>query len=267
MLKQEKITSKPASEIETQLKEENGIYKINAENMHYRELNQLLRTLDRKGAEKIEIHNVYGQRYLGIDLKRSMSIDIFGTPGNDMGAFMNGQKLTVYGNAQDCSGNTMNDGQIIIHGKAGDITGYGMRGGKIFIRDGVGYRTGIHMKEYMSKRPYMVVGGTAQDFLGEYMAGGVLLVLGLTLKAGEKHKARYVGTGMHNGVMYISGEVTHLGKEVKVMDVNKTDLNLIKTLAKEYCDHFNLNLDHVMAREFSKIMPVSHRPYGTVYAY
>ena len=251
----------------SRIKVENGVYKIDTLDLYYRELNQLLRVLDRNGVEKIEIHNVYGQRYIGTDLERSMSINIYGTPGNDMGAFMNGQKLTVHGNAQDCSGNTMNDGQIVIHGHAGDITGYGMRGGKIFIRDDVGYRTGIHMKEYLSKKPFMVVGGTARDFLGEYMAGGVLLVLGLNLKAGEKHQARYVGTGMHNGIMYVSGEITHFGKEVKVMETNKSDLSLIQSLAKEFCDHFNFHIDEVMAREFSKIVPVSHRPYGTVYAY
>jgi glutamate synthase domain-containing protein 3 len=234
---------------------------------HYSELNKLLKILDKAGAEKIEIDNVYGQRYIGTDLKSDLSIDIFGTPGNDLGVFMNGQKLTVHGNAQDCTGNTMNEGQIVIHGRAGDITGYGMRGGKIFVKDDIGYRSGIHMKEYMGKKPYIVVGGTAQDFLGEYMAGGVLLVLGLTLKTGEKHRAKFVGTGMHGGVIYISGEVTNLGKEVKVTDVNNNDLTMIKSLAKEYCTNFNANIDNVMERKYQKIIPVSHRPYGTVYAY
>ena len=244
-----------------------GSYKINAEGLHYRDLNGLLRDLDREGVEKIDLFNVYGQRYIGTNLGTKMAISIKGTPGNDLGAFMDGQKITVYGNAQDCTGNTMNDGQIIVHGRAGDITGYGMRGGKIFIRDDVGYRTGIHMKEYMGKRPYLVAGGTAQDFLGEYMAGGVLVVLGLNLKSGERHKARFVGTGMHGGTIYISGDVTHLGKEVKIMDVNNNDLTLLKSLVREYCGYFNLKVETVMERKYSKIIPVSHRPYGRIYAY
>jgi glutamate synthase domain-containing protein 3 len=246
---------------------ENDVWKINAEGMHYRELNRLLRGLDNNGAEKIEIHNVYGQRYIGTDLEKNMSIDIYGTPGNDLGAFLNGPRLVVHGNAQDGCGNTMNAGQIIIHGHAGDITGYAMRGGKIFIRDDVGYRAGIHMKEFKSKKPCLVVGGTAQDFLGEYMAGGVLVVLGLTLKAEEYHRARFVGTGMHGGIIYVRGEITHLGKEVKVMDVNKSDLKLIQSLVKEFCGCFNFDFNEVMNRKFSKIVPFSHRPYGSVYAY
>jgi glutamate synthase domain-containing protein 3 len=44
-----------------------------------------------------------------------IQIDVYGTPGNDLGAFMSGPKMVIYGNAQDASGNTMNDGEIISH--------------------------------------------------------------------------------------------------------------------------------------------------------
>jgi glutamate synthase domain-containing protein 3 len=267
MIEEEKITAEISAKFLSHVAMENGLWKIDADGMHYRELNNVLRALDHNGAEKIEISNVYGQRYIGTDLDRNLKIDIFGTPGNDLGAFMDGQSVVVHGSAQDCCGNTMNDGQIVVHGHAGDITGYGMRGGKIFIRDDVGYRTGIHMKEFLSKKPYLVVGGTAQDFLGEYMAGGVLLVLGLNLKAEERHKVRFVGTGMHGGVMYVRGDVTHLGKEVKAIDVNNSDLTLIQSLVKEFCGYFNTDFDEVMNRKFLKVVPFSHRPYGSVYAY
>lgn len=267
MIGEEKVTAEISAKFLSHVTEENGVWKIDADGMHYRELNHMLRALDYNGAEKIEIDNVYGQRYIGTNLEKNLKIDIFGTPGNDLGAFMDGQSLVVHGSAQDCCGNTMNNGQIVVHGHAGDITGYGMRGGKIFIRDDVGYRTGIHMKEFLSKKPYLVVGGTAQDFLGEYMAGGVLVVLGLNLKAEERHKARFVGTGMHGGIMYVRGEVTHLGKEVKVIDVNNSDLTLIHTLVKEFCGYFNTDFDEIMNRKFLRIVPFSHRPYGSVYAY
>jgi glutamate synthase domain-containing protein 3 len=180
---------------------------------------------------------------------------------------MDGPNLEIHGNAQDCTGNTMNDGTIIIHGRAGDITGYGMRGGKMFIRDDAGYRTGIHMKEYLDKKPIMVVGGTGQDFLGEYMAGGILLVLGLNLKPGEPHPARFVGTGMHSGVMYIRGEVKNLGKEVKAVETTKADLETISDIVKEYCSYFNADHNQIMQGTFTKLVPFSHRPYGRIYAY
>ena len=53
---------------------------------------------------------------------------------------------------------------------------------KTYLRDDVGYRAGIHMKEYGDKKPVLVIGGTAQDFFGEYMAGGIVILLGLNLK-------------------------------------------------------------------------------------
>jgi glutamate synthase domain-containing protein 3 len=267
VVEEKKLTAESNAKFESHVTQEGGVYKIDAIDLYYKDLNTILRELDRRGAEKVEISNVYGQRYIGTDLKTKIKIDVYGTPGNDLAAFMDGPNLEIHGNAQDCTANTMNDGTIVIHGRTGDITGYGMRGGKMFIRDDSGYRTGIHMKEYMYKKPVMIVGGTGQDFLGEYMAGGILLVLGLTLKEGEHHRARYVGTGMHAGVMYIRGEVTNLGKEVKAMEVNKTDLKTIEALVKEYCGYFNADADKIMKGKFTKLVPYSHRPYGRIYAY
>jgi glutamate synthase domain-containing protein 3 len=264
---QEKTTMQISEKYQKNAQQENDTWKVNVQEMYYKDLNGLLRELDNNGAEKVQLNNVYGQRYIGTDLKTNLKIDIYGTPGNDLAAFMDGPSIEVHGNAQDCTGNTMNSGQIVIHGRAGDITGYGMRGGKIFIRDDVGTRVGIHMKEYLDNKPYMVVGGTAQDFLGEYMAGGVLVVLGLNLKEGEVHKARFVGTGMHAGIIYVRGSISNLGKEVKVMDVDAKDLEQIGSLVKDYCSYFNADYDKIMAGKFVKIVPYSHRPYGRIYAY
>ena len=142
------------------VKETGHAVEIDASGMYYRELNSRMRDLVADGVSKVSIQNVCGQRYIGTDLDRAVEIDIFGTPGNDLGSFMNGPKITVHGNAQDGCGNTMNDGTIVVHGHAGDITGLSARGGKMFVRDDVGYRAGIHMKEYGEKKPVLVIGGT-----------------------------------------------------------------------------------------------------------
>ncbi len=240
---------------------------IDATGVYYRELNSLLRSLDSEGIEKIQISNVYGQRYIGTDLDNHLSIDIYGTPGNDLGAFMNGASITVHGNVQDACGNTMDHGKIVVHGRAGDLVGHSMRGGKIFIRDDAGYRVGIHMKEYVGKRPAIVIGGTAQDFLGEYMAGGVLVVLGLNMKDEIYHNARFVGTGMHGGKMFIRGEVRHLGEEVAIRDLTEEDTALLKGLVEEFCSYYDLDAEKILESKFNKLIPVSSRPYGNLYAY
>jgi len=77
------------------------------------------------------------------------------------------------------------------------VLGYGMRGGKVFIKGDVGYRVGIHMKAYENLVPIMVCGGKSRDFFGEYMAGGLLVLLGMNSQFDGPLVGGYVGTGMH----------------------------------------------------------------------
>jgi len=251
------------------VKETSQIVKIDARGLHYRELNARLREAVTNGTRGIELHHVYGQRYIGTDLDKPVDIEIFGTPGNDLGAFMDGPKIIVHGNAQDGCGNTMNSGEIIIHGHAGDIIGLSARGGKIFVRDDVGYRAGIHMKEYQAQNPVVVIGGTAQDFLGEYMAGGILILLGLNLGEGEYHKARFIGTGMHGGVIYLRGNVKdyQLGKEVGSAPLEEKDYQLLQKLVGEFAAHFGGKSAEILKHDFIKLFPRWLRPYGRLYTY
>ena len=240
---------------------------FDAKGLYYKKLNQEVQTLLASGAAEIRIANVNGQRYIGDGLKSSAHLILEGTPGNDMAAYMDGLEITVEGNAQDAMGNTMNAGKIVVHGHAGDTVGYAMRGGEIYIRDFVGYRVGIHMKEYMDKVPVIVAGGKAGDFLGEYMAGGVIVILGLGLAAGEDIVGSYCGTGMHGGVMYIRGEVPQatLGKEIKILDMTDEDNAKVKIYVRNYVAYFGGSVEEIMAKPFAKLVPFDKRPYGNLY--
>jgi glutamate synthase domain-containing protein 3 len=246
-----------------------SIATIDASGVYYRDLNARLRDLVAEGAQKISLNNVFGQRYIGTDINGPVEIEISGTPGNDLGAFMNGPRITVHGNAQDGCGNTMNEGEIIVHGRAGDTVGLSARGGKIFIRGDVGYRAGIHMKEYQDKRPVIVIGGTAQDFLGEYMAGGILVLLGMGLKDGQAHRTKYVGTGMHGGVIYVHGDIPgyQLGKEVGISDLNEADYDILEVYVREFARLFGYDAQEILDHKFKKLYPRWLRPYGRLYAY
>ncbi|MGB9627624.1 MAG: hypothetical protein ACPL6D_03090, partial [Thermodesulfobacteriota bacterium] len=180
--------------------------EIDSKNLHYRELNEKIHQAIHLGIRHIHLRNVNGQRYIGDGIRGKIRIEIEGVPGNDLGAFMDGPTIITSSNAQDAVANTMNAGKIIIHGDAGDVLGYGMRGGKLFIRGNVGYRVGIHMKSYKKKNPIIIIGGTARDFLGEYQAGGVIILLGLN-RDGDPLTGNYTGTGMHGGVIYLRGDV------------------------------------------------------------
>ena len=134
---------------------------------------------------KAVVNDVNGQRYIGCALEKGKKIAIYGTAGNDMACYLAGGSVEVFGNCQDAVGNTMGGGEIVIHGHTGDALGYGMRDGQIYIRDNACCRAGIHMKEFKGMKPVLVIGQNAGSFLGEYMAGGTIVLLGFNLKRGE----------------------------------------------------------------------------------
>ena len=100
---------------------------IDARGLHFQPLNEAVRSA---GSSPVVIEQCVGQRYIGSGLSEK-TIEINGTPGNALGAYLDGAEIVVHGNAQDATGDTMNEGTICIHGSSGDATGYAMRGGSI----------------------------------------------------------------------------------------------------------------------------------------
>ncbi|OGS20041.1 MAG: hypothetical protein A2252_01990 [Elusimicrobia bacterium RIFOXYA2_FULL_39_19] len=244
--------------------------RIDAKGIHYKELNEKINEVVLSGAKDIVLDNINGQRYIGDNLSGSdVKITINGVPGNDLAAFMDGPTIVVNANAQDALCNTMNSGKVVIHGSVGDIAGYAMRGGKLFIKNNVGYRSGIHMKSYKDLFPVIIVGGTTGDFFGEYMAGGMGIVLGLNSDLKKSVVGNYIGTGMHGGVIYLRGNVEdyQLGKEIKKFDLDDNDRAALKKHLSEFAADLNLDLKDIYNDKFVKLIPYTHRPYGKLYAY
>ena len=234
--------------------------RINAKQMHFHDLNQTIR---QSSAPVIEADGVCGQRYLGCALK-GRELILRGTPGNALGAYLDGGRITVYGNAQDAVGDTMNDGEIVIHGNAGDAAGYAMRGGRIYVRGNAGYRAGIHMKAYQKKLPVLVIGGMAGSFLGEYQAGGTIIVLGIG-NHGKTPVGNFCGTGMHGGKIYLRcNELPHdLPKQVVGQEVS--DLSEILPYIDEFCDVFGQERKEILSHRFYLLTPDSKNPYHQLY--
>jgi len=245
---------------------------VDATRLHYRELNESLRAALVEGASDITVKGVRGQRYIcaGFKTDRPATVTIEGVPGNDLAAFMNAPlTIRVRGNAQDGVANTMNEGKIIIEGDAGDVLGYSMRGGKLFIRGNAGYRVGIHVKAYMGRAATVVVGGCAQDFFGEYMAGGAMAILGLDREKDRPIIGNFCATGMHGGKIFIREHIDPriLGKEVSIFELADEDWAELKSLLDEFAADFGEDLFALEREEFIKLEPVSARPYGRLYAY
>ena len=216
---------------------------------------------------KAVVKDVNGQRYIGCALDEGKTVEIYGTAGNDLACYLNGGRVVLYGNGQDAVGNTMGGGEIIIHGHTGDALGYGMRDGQIYIRDNVCCRGGIHMKEFRAMKPVLVIGENAGSFLGEYMAGGTIVLLGLRMKRGDKLFGTHCASGMHGGKIFVRGSFPkeNLSPNIKVVSLTDEDKKELAGYVKNYCKFFGEDYDEIMAKPFKKLIPATSRPYANLY--
>ncbi len=238
---------------------------IEASKLNFQELNDIVRNAN----EDCVLSGCTGQRFIAAGLD-GISLKINGVPGNALGAYLNGADIEVYGNAQDAVGDTMNAGRIIIHGNIGDAAGYAMRGGQIFIRGNAGYRAGIHMKAYKEKVPLIIIGGKAGSFLGEYQAGGDIIVLGLDCTDRDKNKPAVGGfpcTGMHGGRMFIRGNCRDIAfpAQVTVKRASEADIATIGKHITDFCGLFSFDTAEIINSEFTIITPDTKNPYKQMY--
>ncbi len=236
-----------------------AIRRIDARGADHRALNACIR----QSGPDVEIVGALGQRYIGDAMERG-TLTVRGTAGNALGAYLNGGRIVIYGNAQDAAGDTMNDGEIIVHGSVGDTVGYSMRGGCIYVRDSAGYRAGVHMKAYGEKSPVLVIGGSCGSFLGEYQAGGVIVVLGLDRP--DEVLGYFCGTGMHGGAIYVRGNIRRerLPRQVRVCEANREDLSRIEPYLQKYVTLFERTIPDD-GTPFWLLTPNSNDPYRQLY--
>jgi len=196
-----------------------SVATLDSSGVGYGEINEFLRKAYRSGSDSVRIDNVSGQRYLGIGfstkredgVRRKFKVELNGYPGNCLANLNDGVSYVVHGNVSDDLADTMHAGSVVVHGSARDVAGQTLQGGHIMIRGSVGNRAGIQMREYKQARPYFIIGETADDYLGEYMAGGIMAVLNLS--GSDRPVGKFAATGLVGGTLYIRGEVdpTQLG--------------------------------------------------------
>ena len=234
---------------------------VDASNLDFRAVNDAIR----RAGKTVELTGCLGQRFIGAGTS-DVSVKISGVPGNALGAYLNGGKIFVDGNAQDAVGDTMNAGEIVICGNVGDAVGYAMRGGRIFVKGDAGYRAGIHVKAYEEKIPVIVIGGCAGSFLGEYQAGGVIVVLGLC-GGGRRIVGNFPCTGMHGGKMILRSDCREIvfPDQVTARRATDGDLAEIRGYVREYCADFGEDEETVMNAPFTVVTPDGNNPYKRLY--
>ena len=174
-------------------------YDIDAYNIDYNKLDNEILKLNKKD---IKIKNVTGHKYIGIKIfNKNYNLDLYGNAGNCLMNLNENNNANIYGNVADDCCDSMSGGEVKIYGSAGDVLGQAMNNGRIYIKGDAGNRCGIQLRAY-DNIPYIVINGRFDDYLGEYMSGGVITVL-----SNNKYSGKYIGSGMTGGKIYIYGRV------------------------------------------------------------
>ena len=178
-----------------------------------------------------------------------------------LGAFLSQGELDIFGDGFAAVGDTMNGGRIYLHGDAGDAAGYAMWGGALYIRGNAAHRAGIHMKATAT----LVIGGSAGDFLGEYQAGGTIIVLGLTSEEPLLGDAPFAG--MHGGKVFLRGNMAglQLPDHVVARPADEAEMAFILPHLQAWAEKFSYSLEEILSLPFTVAESSTHRPYRSLY--
>lgn len=215
----------------------------------------------------VEVDNCLGQRYLGCARKDGY-LRIVGTPGNGLCAYLDGGEVFVEGNVQDAVADTMNSGFLAVRGNAGDALCYAMRGGKVYVLGDVGYRAGVHMKAYKDIQSTLVIGGTAGSFLGEYLAGGTIVVLGLGSDGQSPLTGFFCANGMYAGHIYLRTSFKPMNLSDKLSYHIMTDeekQEKLSSLIFDFAITFGLDGEKILSSTFADIEADPHKSYNQLY--
>ena len=216
---------------------------------------------------KVRLSGCLGERYIGCGMREGV-LHVEGTPGNALACYLDGGTILVDGNAQDAVADTMNAGLLAVRGSAGDALAYGMRGGCVYILGDAGYRAGVHMKAYEENRSTLVVGGRTGSFLGEYLAGGLIVVLGLGHE-GEDVTGFFCGNGMYAGTIYLrtAKAPVNLSDKLILRHVDEKEREaVLRPVVAPFAATFSLDVEECLSGDFIAIEADKSKTYSQLYA-
>jgi len=202
-----------------------------AERVESRVLEEQLQEAVASGRRSIEVR-AFGQHGIGGRLWRSgderVLVKISGHPGQRVGSmgFPN-TLIEVMGPASDDVGWLNAGAEIIIHGNAGNGCANAMAQGKIFIAGNIGAR-GMTMTKHNPRfaPPELWVLGSAGDYFGEFMAGGIAVICGYEPQNPENVLGYRPFVGMVGGKVFFRGP--HSGysqSDAKLVAIRDDDWN------------------------------------------
>ena len=113
----------------------------------------------------------------------------------------------------------------------------------------------------------LVVGGEAGSFLGEYQAGGYVVVLGLNT-TGRAPVGRFCAAGMHGGKIFLRTEAElpfDLPSQVSAHRADAKELEEIRPFVEKYAHAFGRNAAEILRGTFQVLIPNTANPYKSLY--
>jgi NADPH-dependent glutamate synthase beta subunit-like oxidoreductase/glutamate synthase domain-containing protein 3/NAD-dependent dihydropyrimidine dehydrogenase PreA subunit len=182
----------------------------NGERVRSRILEEWIQQAVAAGGCRLQIE-AFGQHGIGGRLWRageeSVHIRITGHPGQRVGSMgFPGTVIEVQGPASDDVGWLNAGAEIVVHGNAGNGVGNAMAQGAIFVAGNIGAR-GMTMTKQNPRfdPPELWVLGSAGDYFGEFMAGGVAVICGHEAQTPQNVLGYRPFVGMVGGRVFFRG--------------------------------------------------------------
>ena len=185
--------------------------KRDEERIPSRVLEEIIHRHVQRGNRKLEVQ-AFGQHGIGGRLwdagTDTMRIRIIGHSGQRTGSLGNANtKIEIMGPASDDIGWLNAGAEITVHGNASNGAMNGAAQGKVFVGGSIGAR-GMTMTKRNPRfePPELWVLGSAGDYFGEFMAGGIAVVCGHDSEDREKLLGHRPLVGMVGGKVFVRGD-------------------------------------------------------------
>ena len=102
--------------------------------------------------------------------------------------------------------------------------------------------------------------------MGEYLAGGRIIVLGLG-SDGTAPVSNFCGTGMHGGKIFLRCQTPPAGlpAQISAKKATKKDLAEIRQDVEDFCALFGYDAESILEDTFYLLTPDSNNPYKRLY--
>ncbi len=208
--------------------------KENEKRVSSRVLEETIHRHIRNGRRNIEV-DALGQHGIGGRLwdaeNEEVNIRITGQSGQRTGSLGHANtRIEIFGPASDDIGWLNAGAEIIVHGHASNGVMNGAAQGKVYIGGSIGAR-GMTMTKQNPRfaPPELWVLGSAGDYFGEFMAGGVAVICGHETAQEDKILGYRPLVGMVGGKVFVRGSVNGFSqKDAKLSYLTDEDWEWLK---------------------------------------